>query len=486
MSHESNGSIVVDEIDRLFVVYDKAKEYMNKISIGIDHQTDLWQYRRQIIFDQMKSSSSFDFLLPKTQRINELAIEAVQALCRVDLLIEQILRIDPKSSLQTHPVPRSTSFSARSLDTNVSHSTATTVVSRTRHPVSSPLLNSISQQQSYTEPLLNESNRLSLASTQEKTGFKPIEQQRSSTISENTSRPTPIHPQTTHYPATEGLNFVRQVASSYGGRTPQSDHISSSMAVPSTSQMISNYQQPPRGKVQVKLQRIPPGTKWKEAKIDVIDSLSAFYVENLDEKVHEKFIHMLEDLHDYYNRLEESNKLIPLENVSIGDFGVAKYSEDDRWYRARLLMCEEHDRIRIVFIDFGNIEIKLINQFFPLDKLYTDLPAQAIACSLSEAFPRTPNDNDSLWPRDTIQTFRQEVADKVVEVSFANTEEGTEQWPLHFVRITVGNQTITNLLSLKQRIEPRPNRFIAEQLASTLTHQEYILFNVPITEDEFD
>ncbi|CAF2848784.1 unnamed protein product [Rotaria sp. Silwood2] len=279
---------------------------------------------------------------------------------------------------------------------------------------------------------------------------------------------------------------MRPVASSYGGRTPQSDHISSSMAVPSTSQMISNYQQPPRGKVQVKLQRIPPGTKWKEAKIDVIDSLSAFYVENLDEKVHEKFIHMLEDLHDYYNRLEESNKLIPLENVSIGDFGVAKYSEDDRWYRARLLMCEEHDRIRIVFIDFGNIEIKLINQFFPLDKLYTDLPAQAIACSLSEAFPRTPNDNDSLWPRDTIQTFRQEVADKVVEVSFANTEEGTEQWPLHFVRITVGNQTITNLLSLKQRIEPRPNRFIAEQLASTLTHQEYILFNVPITEDEFD
>ncbi|CAF4599099.1 unnamed protein product, partial [Rotaria sp. Silwood2] len=228
MSHESNGSIVVDEIDRLFVVYDKAKEYMNKISIGIDHQTDLWQYRRQIIFDQMKSSSSFDFLLPKTQRINELAIEAVQALCRVDLLIEQILRIDPKSSLQTHPAPRSTSFSARSLDTNVSHSTATTVVSRTRHPVSSPLLNSMSQQQqSYTEPLLNgktigkqtlpmpvlrtpqptASNRLSLAATQEKTGFKPIEQQRSSTISENTSRPTPIHPQTTHYPATEGLNF---------------------------------------------------------------------------------------------------------------------------------------------------------------------------------------------------------------------------------------------------------------------------------------
>jgi len=75
---------------------------------------------------------------------------------------------------------------------------------------------------------------------------------------------------------------------------------------------------------------------------------------------------------------------MPLENVSIGDFGVAKYSEDDRWYRARLLMCEGDNQIRIVFIDFGNIETKFMNEFFPLDKLYTDLPAQAIACTLSE------------------------------------------------------------------------------------------------------
>jgi hypothetical protein len=63
---------------RLFVVYDKAKEYLSKISSGIDQQVDLWQHRRRIILDQMNSASSFDFLMPKTQRINELTIEAVQ------------------------------------------------------------------------------------------------------------------------------------------------------------------------------------------------------------------------------------------------------------------------------------------------------------------------------------------------------------------------------------------------------------------------
>ncbi len=63
---------------RLFVVYDKAKDYINKILTGIDEQINLWQHRRQIILDQMKTTSSLDFLLPKTQRINELTIEAVQ------------------------------------------------------------------------------------------------------------------------------------------------------------------------------------------------------------------------------------------------------------------------------------------------------------------------------------------------------------------------------------------------------------------------
>ena len=43
---------------------------------------------------------------------------------------------------------------------------------------------------------------------------------------------------------------------------------------------------------------------------------------------------------------------------------------------------------------------------------------------------------------------------------------------------------MTNILSLKQQIEPRPNRYIADQLGDSLKHGEYILFNVPISDDE--
>lgn len=75
---------------RLFVAYDKSKEYVSKIVSSIEQQIDLWQYRRQIILDQliqMKPASSYDFLLPKTQRINELALEAVQGLNKICFIL---------------------------------------------------------------------------------------------------------------------------------------------------------------------------------------------------------------------------------------------------------------------------------------------------------------------------------------------------------------------------------------------------------------
>jgi hypothetical protein len=485
MTNEWSGIMIIDEIDRLSVAYNKAKEYLTKITSGIEQQIEIWQYRQQIIRDQLnqtKPSSSYDFLLPKTQRINELTLEAVEGLCRVDLLIEQILRIDLKSRM----IPTSTSFSTRSSDTNI---TSTSSVMKQQ-----PILNG---QQTMPVPVLRtqqqiSSGRLSTLPTQEKTSFKPviIQQQPPPNISENIVRPSSIHPQNnSHYSGTEGHPFSRPF---YGTRTPQLDQSTSPFGASSTNQTVTNYQprqqqqqQQPRKKEKIKLQRIPPGTKWKQAKIDIIDSLSGFYVGNLDPKVHDKFLRMQEELHDYYNDLEKTNQLMPLENVAIGDFGVAKYSEDNQWYRARLIMCEEHDQIKIVFVDFGNIEIKSINDFFPIYKLFTDLPAQAIACSLSQAFPCSENENGPIWSDETIEVFKDEVIDKIVEVQFSNQEEGTEQWPLHFVNIIVGNQSVTNLLSLQKRIDPRPNRFIAEQLAPSLSQQEYILFNVPISEDDF-
>ena len=80
-SSRSSSSLKIEwySFRRLFVAYDKGKEYLSSIFSRIDQQVDLWQKRRAIILDQQSSAASMDFLLSKTQRINELTIEAVQS-----------------------------------------------------------------------------------------------------------------------------------------------------------------------------------------------------------------------------------------------------------------------------------------------------------------------------------------------------------------------------------------------------------------------
>jgi hypothetical protein len=85
-----------------------------------------------------------------------------------------------------------------------------------------------------------------------------------------------------------------------------------------------------------------------------------------------------------YEEYARQRQLKTTEYIDIGDFGVAKHDDKQQWYRARVIMCEGHDLIRIVFIDFGCTTVKAIHEFFPIDKEFTVIPAQAIACTLSE------------------------------------------------------------------------------------------------------
>ena len=83
---EIESRMIASCSSRLSLAYDKAKEYVGKISLGIDQQMNSWINRRQII--QMETSSSYDFLVPKTQRINELTLEAVEGLTEIEMLDE--------------------------------------------------------------------------------------------------------------------------------------------------------------------------------------------------------------------------------------------------------------------------------------------------------------------------------------------------------------------------------------------------------------
>ena len=224
MLNEWTGALIIDEIEynisnkliffrlfllfssRLVVTYGKAKEYLSKITLAIDQQIGIWQNRRQVMDDQineMKPSSAYDFFLPKTQRINELTLESVQglidigwnfirilvlALCRVDLLMEQIIRIDLKS--RTIPlIPHHTSDSTP------------------REPTASGKINgSIIAPIPVLRTPVPSGRSSTITTVTEKSGFEPVKSQ----SKESFSRSSSILPQNNnHYSGTDAFHSVR-------------------------------------------------------------------------------------------------------------------------------------------------------------------------------------------------------------------------------------------------------------------------------------
>lgn len=109
------------------------------------------------------------------------------------------------------------------------------------------------------------------------------------------------------------------------------------------------------GKVRTKMQLIKAGTIWRNADIPIIDHPSAFFVCNQDPRVAEQFNFLAVEMKcekghrafqrslpfffsfsAYYNK--PANTSTPLQNPAIGDFCVARFSEDQHWYRARVVL----------------------------------------------------------------------------------------------------------------------------------------------------
>ncbi|XP_042908070.1 uncharacterized protein [Parasteatoda tepidariorum] len=64
----------------------------------------------------------------------------------------------------------------------------------------------------------------------------------------------------------------------------------------------------------------------------------------------ENLANFQEKLQDAYSENQPS-----LENTCVSNCCVAKYAEDDNWYRAKILNCDE-EGIKVQFVDYGNIE----------------------------------------------------------------------------------------------------------------------------------
>ncbi|GAA6110294.1 tudor domain-containing protein 1 isoform X1 [Tachysurus ichikawai] len=96
------------------------------------------------------------------------------------------------------------------------------------------------------------------------------------------------------------------------------------------------------------------------------------------------------------------------------------FSEDNQWYRAKVLAYSSEDRVCVGYIDFGNSEEVLLNQLRPINMDLLALSSQAIPCALAGIMPTS-----EVWSEETIVTLKQLVCNRFIRVEILGERDGT-------------------------------------------------------------
>ena len=88
-----------------------------------------------------------------------------------------------------------------------------------------------------------------------------------------------------------------------------------------------------------------------------------------------------------------------------GSLVCAKYSQDGAWYRSEVLESRD-DCCKMLFIDYGNIEVAKFEDIVPCPVQFTSYPILATKCGLSGVVPAVVS-NDNAWSSRASAKFKQ-------------------------------------------------------------------------------
>ncbi|XP_005297429.2 tudor domain-containing protein 6 isoform X2 [Chrysemys picta bellii] len=90
---------------------------------------------------------------------------------------------------------------------------------------------------------------------------------------------------------------------------------------------------------------------------------------------------------------------------------LAKYSEDEKWYRALIISGEcSTEQVEVIYVDYGNKELVSVKNLCSINANFLKLKAQAFRCSLYNLIQ--PNGQDPfVWDEKAIQAFQEFVDD---------------------------------------------------------------------------
>ncbi len=110
-----------------------------------------------------------------------------------------------------------------------------------------------------------------------------------------------------------------------------------------------------------------------------------------------------------------------LRSPSAGGLCCALYSEDECWYRAQIIQVQSNSA-QVYFIDYGNTETVALASLRQLKEEYTDLPSQAVQCSLANISAK-----GNSWSPAAITEFTQLTEEKELRVEIAGNSGNVYQ-----------------------------------------------------------
>lgn len=144
---------------------------------------------------------------------------------------------------------------------------------------------------------------------------------------------------------------------------------------------------------------------------------------------------LTEGLQHFYN----SPRAAPVSSVQTGMMVVAKFSEDDAWYRG-VVRGLSSNTAEVEFVDFGNFDKIQIDSLRQMDKQFSNIPAQAIPCSLAGVRPLSQGQT---WSGDA-KDFLERLTENGATCQFAVNKRGVYEVELEVDGKSIAKEMIAH------------------------------------------
>lgn len=163
-----------------------------------------------------------------------------------------------------------------------------------------------------------------------------------------------------------------------------------------------------------------------------------------------------------------------MDNVKSGDTVVAKFSEDEAWYRAYVENIQDSNTT-VRFVDYGNTDKVSKSELFKVAENFLQVPAQALRCNLSGVKPL-----QSGWSADT-KDIMQSLVPEAVKVKFeSKNPDGTWVVSLSAGDVDVAEELIQAAVARREVSSTSPASEVTSQfpqqtpLQEGSTHQVFV------------